>query len=133
QLAARKNIDDGEIVELTFRSRKLKAPVLVQPGQAENSVTLHLGYGRTEVGRVGKGCGFNAYALRTSDALWFGEGVAIRKTGEQHSFATTQHHHTMEGRDFLRTGTLAEFLANPERIARSQEEPARDDTLYDPD
>src|SRR5439155_16309976 len=46
QLAVRKNIDDGEIVELTFRSRKLKAPVLVQPGQAENSVTLHLGYGR---------------------------------------------------------------------------------------
>ena len=132
QLAAREKIDNGDVVELAFRGRKLNAPVWIQSGQAENSVTLHLGYGRTEVGRVGKGAGFSAYALRTSDTLWFGDGLTIRKTGAKHSFATTQHHHTMEGRDFLRSGTLAEFVADPKRIAREEEEPARDETLYNP-
>jgi Fe-S-cluster-containing dehydrogenase component len=133
QLAEREKLDSGDVVELEFRGRELQAPVWIQPGQAENSVTLHLGYGRTEVGPVGKGAGFNAYALRTSDALWFGDGLTIRKTGGKHSFATTQHHHEMEGRDFLRSGTVAEFLADPKRIARPEEQPAHEETLYDPD
>ena len=38
----------------------------------DDCVTVHLGYGRTRAGHVGNGAGFNAYALRTSDALWFG-------------------------------------------------------------
>jgi Fe-S-cluster-containing dehydrogenase component len=133
QLAVREKIDNGDVVELEFRGQKIKAPVWIQPGQAKNSVTLHLGYGRTEVGRVGKDAGFNAYALRTSDSLWFGDGLTIRKTGEQHVFASTQQHHQTEGRDFLRSGTLAEFLADPKRVARPEEQPAHDETLYDPD
>jgi Fe-S-cluster-containing dehydrogenase component len=133
QLAEREKIDNGHVVELEFRGRKLKAPVWVQQGQAENSITLHLGYGRTDVGRVGKDVGFNAYLLRTSDALWFGGGLTIRKTGEKRSFATTQHHHEMEGRDFLRSGTLPEFLADEKQIARPEEEPPREETLYEPD
>ena len=133
QLAAREKIDNGEVIEVEFRGRKVKAPIWIQPGQAENSITLHLGCGRTEGGRVGKGAGFNAYMLRTSDALWFGNGLTIRKTGEKHSFATTQQHQQMEGRDFLRSGTLAEFLFNPKRIAHSEEQPAHEETLYDPD
>ena len=48
-------------------------------------------------------------------------------------FATTQQHHTMEGRGLARAGTLADFLADPKRIAKSGEKPARDETLYNPD
>ena len=44
------------------------------PGQAENSVTLHLGYGRTFGGARRQRPGVNAYALRTSDAMGFGTG-----------------------------------------------------------
>jgi molybdopterin-containing oxidoreductase family iron-sulfur binding subunit len=132
ELAARDKIDNGDVMELEFRGRKLKAPAWIQPGQAENSVTLHLGYDRSEVGRVGKGVGFNAYALRTSDALWFGDGLTIRKTGEKRSLAVTQRHHQMEGRDFVRAGTLAQFAADRKSIAHPGEEPKRDETLYEP-
>jgi molybdopterin-containing oxidoreductase family iron-sulfur binding subunit len=132
-LAARKNLDQGDIVELTFRNRKLMAPVWIQPGQAENSVTLHLGYGRKVAGHVGNGAGFNAYALRTSDALWFGHGLAMRKTREKHSFASTQGHREMEGRDFLRSGSVAQFTEHPDAIARRDNEPKQGETLYDPD
>jgi molybdopterin-containing oxidoreductase family iron-sulfur binding subunit len=76
-------------------------------------VTLHLGYGRWRAGRVGTGTGFNAYALQTTQAPWFGDGLSLRKTGEQAVLATTQQHHSMEGRDLVRTAPLEQFLAHP--------------------
>ena len=36
------------------------------PGQAERTVSLELGYGRSRAGQTGSKVGFNAYALRTS-------------------------------------------------------------------
>jgi molybdopterin-containing oxidoreductase family iron-sulfur binding subunit len=102
-----------DVVELHYRGRKVKAPVWIMPGHSDNSVTVTLGYGRGQGGQVGAGAGFNAYALRTSDAPWFGEGLEIVKTDEHYPLSTTQHHHSMEGRDIVRAGTLTEFRENP--------------------
>src|SRR6202012_5153577 len=51
QLAKRESLENGDVVDLAFRDRTIKAPVWIQPGQAESSVTLPLGYGREVVGR----------------------------------------------------------------------------------
>ncbi len=51
-------------------------------GHPDDCVTVHLGYGRTRAGHVGSGAGFNANAIRTSDALWFGGGLEIVRTGD---------------------------------------------------
>src|SRR5213079_1262138 len=83
ELAQSAGLKNSDVVKLAFRDRKLRAPVWIQPGQAKNSVTLPLGYGREIVGRVGRNVGFSAYALRTSDALWFVDGLTIRKTGQK--------------------------------------------------
>src|SRR5690606_8433180 len=64
-------------------------------------------------GRANRGFGFNAYAIRTSTAPWFDVGLEIRRTGRRYTLATTQPHHTLEGRNLLRAATLAEFQANP--------------------
>ena len=56
----------GRHVELTVNGRKVMAPVLVSPGHPDNSVTVHLGYGRAFAGRIGSGTGFNAYLIRTT-------------------------------------------------------------------
>ena len=58
----------------TLNGRKVIAPVLSVPGHPDNAVTVHLGYGRQQAGRVGSGVGFNAYPLRTSDAPLFARG-----------------------------------------------------------
>jgi molybdopterin-containing oxidoreductase family iron-sulfur binding subunit len=114
-LADELRLSSGDVVELEFRGRKIFAPIWIQPGQARNSVTIHLGYGRSEIGRVGKGVGFNAYALRTSDAMWSGDGLTIRKTAQSsYKFAATQLHHSIEGRHMFRAGTLAQFQNDPE-------------------
>jgi len=133
-LAQREKLQNGDVVELKFRGRTLRAPVWIVPGQAENSVTLHVGYGRARTGRVGSGTGVNAYALRSSDALWSGEGLEILRTGETHELVSTQKNHNMEGRDIIRSGTLANFKADSHFIEKDQEpRPERKDTLYHPD
>ena len=73
-------------------------PVYVQPGHADDAVTMALGYGR-EFGKVAKGVGFNANLLRASTAPWFEAGASLAKTGKRHRFGTTQIHWSMEGRD----------------------------------
>ncbi len=130
--AESKRLANGDIVEIRCRGRHLRAPVWISPGHADNAVTLPLGYGRERAGRVGSGAGFNAYALRTSGAPWFDSGAEIVHTGECHSFATTQHHHSVEGRDIIRAGTLEEFLSNPDFASKMGGLPSREDTLYNP-
>ena len=78
-LARREKLENGDYLELTYQGRKLDAPVWILPGQAEDTITLHLGYGRQKAGRVGTNRGYNAYTLRTSSALWNGTDLTIRK------------------------------------------------------
>ncbi|HSU85778.1 MAG TPA: TAT-variant-translocated molybdopterin oxidoreductase [Chthoniobacterales bacterium] len=132
-LAQREQLQNGDYIELSYRGRKLGAPVWILPGQAENSVTLHLGYGRRSAGRVGTNKGYNAYTLRTSDALWQDVGLTIRKTDRHLKFATTQNHFTIEGRDMYRAGTLAQFVRQPGFAAKMAEAPKHEETLYYPD
>ena len=71
-------LEEDDIVELTVGGRTVKAPVIVAPGHPDNSVTVHLGYGRQLAGRVGSGAGFNAYSIRPSWAPFYAAG-SIKK------------------------------------------------------
>jgi molybdopterin-containing oxidoreductase family iron-sulfur binding subunit len=119
-----------DVVELRYRGRAVKAPAWIVPGHPDGTVTVHLGYGRTRAGRVGTGVGFNAYALRTSDAPWFGGGLEVGKTGERHLLACTQDHWSMEGRNPVRAGTLEEYEKHPDYAKELFHEPPRALTLY---
>ena len=134
KLAERLNLHNEDVVELTFQGRSLHAPVWIMPGQAENSVAVHLGYGRTSAGRVGTGQGCNAYALRTTTAMYHGAGLQVRKVdGRRWRLASAQSHFSLEGRDLYRTGTLEEYDRRPDFALAEAEHPAADDTLYPPD
>jgi MoCo/4Fe-4S cofactor protein with predicted Tat translocation signal len=129
--AERLQLVNEDVVELKYRSRSVHAPVWILPGQADDCVTVHLGYGRRRAGSIGSGVGFNANELRTSDALWGGPGLQIEKTGRRHALVTTQHHYSMQDRQLIRTGTVAEFGKDPSAITRTDEPPpAKSDTLY---
>ncbi len=134
KLAERLKLANEDVVELALRGRSIHAPVWIVPGQAENSVTLHLGYGRTMAGHVGSGQGVNAYALRTSDMMGYGSGLEIRKIeGKKWRLASAQEHHSLEGRDIYRTATVAEFRKDSGAAPKESEEPKQDETLYPPD
>ncbi len=124
-------VENSSVVELTYKGRKLRAPVYVQPGHADNSVTLHLGYGHTVGGRAGRGQGFNAYALRTSDALWQDFGLQARKLNETSLVATTQNHHALDTRrNIIHAADIAEYRKNPKVVHEAAGQPPRELTLY---
>jgi len=45
--AKRLQLEEGAIVNLKFRGRSVRAPIWILPGQADECVTVHLGFGRT--------------------------------------------------------------------------------------
>ena len=120
---------DGDMVALTRGNMKLEAAVMVQPGHADNAVTIALGYGRPRAGSVGTNVGFNAGLIRTSDNFWFGQGFAIAATGEKFVLATTQEHGSMEEpqmlasikpntRPLVRETTIEEYRKNAKSSMR---------------
>lgn len=114
--------ENGDVVEIEVQGKKLKGPVWLLAGQPDDCVTLHLGYGRPKAGKVGTRIGFNPYLLRSTSTLWSTSGAAVRKTGEHESVACTQNHHVMEGRNIVRSGTLQQYLANPDFVHEHAEE-----------
>ncbi len=92
-----------DMVEIEYKGRKITGPVWVLPGHADDSITIHFGYGRSHLGRVANDIGFNAYALRMSSAPWVAtDGVTVRKVSGSYTFAVTQDTQTMEERDPFR-------------------------------
>ena len=111
--AARLGLAQGDVAELRYRGRSVRAPVLPLPGHPDDAVTVTLGYGRARAGHIGTDVGFDAYALRTADAPWFGAGLELAATGAREQLALTQSHFGLEGRELLRVGTLDEYAHNP--------------------
>jgi molybdopterin-containing oxidoreductase family iron-sulfur binding subunit len=108
-----KGRENAHVVELTIGTRKVVGPAHIQPGLANYTVIVPLGYGRSRTGRVGEGTGFNAYVGRESTAPHIATGAKIALTGRKMFLADSQWHWSMEGRDLVREGNLGEYQENP--------------------
>ncbi len=130
QTAAKAGVENGDVVEVGFDGRKLKGPVFVTPGHADDSLTLTLGFGRRNAGQMGTGVGYDAYALRTSAATWQGSGATLQPTGESYELATTQEHdamdtnlpeHLREELSPVRVATVDRFREHPHIVEKHNE------------
>jgi len=120
-------LEDSDIVEVSYRDRRIDAPIMVVPGHADDCVTLPLGYGRTGAETVAADVGFNAGALRASDAPWYDRGVKLEKTGRRFTFAITQDHWKMspDGREIpppVVEASIAEVLDPKSKFHEELEE-----------
>ncbi|MGB8537908.1 MAG: TAT-variant-translocated molybdopterin oxidoreductase [Acidobacteriaceae bacterium] len=141
---AKFGLAEQDVVAIKSNGNTVLAPVMAVPGHADGSVTVYLGYGRQNGGRVAGGLGFNAYAIRTSNALLFASGATMTKTGKTFEFAVTKSHyqdhrsleaggdgsgtHSLEGneaatRGIIRYATLDEFKENPNFAHDEEKEP----------
>jgi MoCo/4Fe-4S cofactor protein with predicted Tat translocation signal len=104
-------VANGDIVEISLNGKTVSGPIWTQPGMADYSLGLALGYGREKAGRVGTGVGFNAYKIFSGK--YIETGATIKKTGGTYTLACTQHHWSMEGRPAVREANLEEFIKEP--------------------
>ena len=125
QVARKENADysvgkeNAFIGEVTVNGRTLRGPLHIQPGLANYTIVLPLGYGRSASGRVGNGGGFNAYTVRTSAAPHFATGAKLTVTTERMLLGNTQEHWSMEGRDIVREANVEGeqgYVANPKFV-----------------
>lgn len=128
-------LQNQDVIEIDNFGSKIKAPVWIQPGHADFSATINLGYGRKTAGRIGNKVGFNAYILRSSYALNYNWGVQITKTGETFNLASVQDHGSMEGRPLVRESTLQNYKETgefyPEMVEHPPLESLWDEYKYD--
>ncbi len=127
--ADRLSVESGDLLTVSYKDRSVDGPAMIVPGHADDAITLPLGYGRERTGHIGKLVGFNANAIRTSDAPWFDRGASVAVTGSKHRFAITQDHWTIspDGRDIpppAVAAPLSEFT-KPESAVREELEERR--------
>ncbi|MDF2691628.1 MAG: Molybdopterin oxidoreductase, iron-sulfur binding subunit [Labilithrix sp.] len=79
------NVESGHVVRLTREPSAggqsggtIDIALWVTPGQADNSIALHLGWGRQKAGRYGDKHGFDVNPIRTTDGLGFTGNVKAR-------------------------------------------------------
>ena len=116
-------VSNSDIVRITSHGRELEIPVWIQPGQADNTISVALGYGRVGIGRIADGVGANSYLIRASDWLFIGQGVRVSATGTTQLIATTQDHHSMEERPIVREANIEEYREHPNFAPEMVEHP----------
>ena len=134
--------EQGQIVKLTFNDISFELPILVQPGQAKNSVSIALGYGRSHCGKEKmNNIGQSAWSIIQSGngfLQYHGAGFVIETTGKNYDLAQTQTHHILnsidrlEDRTIIREGILPAKEELIEKIAEQRKEFAKlnAQTLY---
>lgn len=108
KFAQKIGVAEFDLVTIKADTYSVDLPVLFQPGQAHETVSVALGYGREKVGKVGDGVGKNAYPFLASNGA-----VTITKIEGYYELAQTQTHHSFEGRDIIRETSFANYLENP--------------------
>ncbi len=123
--AKKYDVEMNDIIEVTAGGKKIKLPVVVQPGNDDNTINIELGYGRTVTGEVGINVGVNAISLMSnnySGSPFIIEGASISKTGDTYKLMSTQEHHALDDtftkdfhriRKIIQEGTVKQYQNNP--------------------
>ncbi len=105
--------NDVPKVRISAGGTSIEIAAWVEPGHADDSITLTVGYGRENIGRIADGVGVDTYPLRTTENM-FVQAATVEPTGTTYEIASVQDHHTLEGRDMIRTATLDEYKEKPD-------------------
>ncbi len=119
-------VKTGDYIEIATRINKLKIPVNIQPGCTDKTITIELGYGRTNSGIVAEGVGFNANILQSNESnlsKWIISPVEVKKANGSYALAVTQEFHAFDKgytkdaskkRSIIKEGTVEQYQKNPD-------------------
>jgi Fe-S-cluster-containing dehydrogenase component len=111
--AEKLGIKTGTLIKI---SDSLVLPAFIQPGQAEGTVSVSLGYGHTNSGPVCNNVGVNLYPfVGISDGTlnYYFSVEKIENTLKESPLALTQVHYSMEGRPIVKETELSKYRNDP--------------------
>ncbi len=111
-VARQMKIKNGDVIQIG----NLTIPAFIQPGQAEKTIGIALGYGRVSGVPEEIITGVNAYPLakiENGTRRFAISGFDIEKTGKSEQLALIQGHQSMEGRPIVRESTYDKWKENP--------------------
>lgn len=129
KLAGELKVQSQSLVKLSSQGRTVEIPAWILPGHPDDSITVHLGYGRLRAGHTGNGFGSDVYPLRTSGHAW-NAAVTVEKADGEEGLAATHTHFQMAGRDLVRSATLQQYRQDREFAHEKTKAPPPDLTLY---
>jgi molybdopterin-containing oxidoreductase family iron-sulfur binding subunit len=139
--AKENGLGENDLVSISVDGRMLEIPVFVQPGCADNTISIELGYGRTAAGIVGTGVGFNANVLcsyKPNSSKIYSLGK-IAKAAGTYELASTQEHHAFDNeltkdiekkRKIIQEGTVELYSKNKKFLKKTNEHEL--ESVYDP-
>jgi molybdopterin-containing oxidoreductase family iron-sulfur binding subunit len=109
--------------------------VLFQPGQAQGTISIALGYGRTKAGKAGNDVGKNVYpflTMQNGTVLYSTTATLdrVRSVAQGEELAQTQTHHSFEGRNVIRETTFEKYKKDPYSGSGKGEEHAEYDLFW---
>jgi len=128
------SVKNDDVIEINVNDRTLAIPVFVQPGHADNSITIETGYGRIKSGSVADGAGFNANAIFCSSSVltpWLYEGATVKKLSGSYKLVVAQTIYDFteedkknlpEKRGIIREGTVEQYLKEPNFLGPKEDE-----------
>lgn len=100
--------------EDVIRINGIELPVFIQPGQAKDTISVALGYGRKVSGKVGTKTGVNIYPLvgiENGLRRYYVPQASVEKVpGKVFELAISQTHDLMEGRPIVRETILPDYV-----------------------
>ncbi|MCB1024747.1 MAG: 4Fe-4S dicluster domain-containing protein, partial [Acidobacteria bacterium] len=123
--AKKLNLTDGQIAVIKRENKAMELPVLIQPGQSDDSIAVALGYGRTKAGKAGNGVGVNAFPfVEYVDGTFRYEvsNVTIEATPKTALIAKTQIAESAGERPLVEKMSLAEFAGGQHQIKEPETE-----------
>jgi MoCo/4Fe-4S cofactor protein with predicted Tat translocation signal len=128
--AKKLGVEMSDLIEISVSGESLTIPVLIQPGLSEFYINIELGYGRTVVGEVGKGTGFNAIGLMPSSSSFIIENAAVKKVAGTYKIVSTVEHHSLDEaftkdihriRKIIQEGTVKQYQKEPNFLHEKKE------------
>jgi MoCo/4Fe-4S cofactor protein with predicted Tat translocation signal len=124
-MAKKLGVANNDMLNVTLVQKSLKLPVMLQPGMADDTIVVELGYGREVAGPIGDNVGFNANIFQSAkfgvSAMIIG-GVRAERVADKYEVFSTQEHHALDdefvkdlhkSRKIIQEGTVEEYKHHP--------------------
>jgi Fe-S-cluster-containing dehydrogenase component/anaerobic selenocysteine-containing dehydrogenase len=124
-MGAALGVENNDLIEVSTPSGTVALPVFLMPGQADDTISVDLGYGRRSGHPVATGVGFDVHPLVDPTKLEYGRtipGATVKKAAGRYELASTQEHHSLDDtfvkdlhlqRKIIREGTVGQYAEDP--------------------